>query len=357
MVIFTHMQLLRNSLLFSLFALLLLSLTACNNNETSNSESEEQSLIIPVEVSNVSRGDISAYYSSTATLDAEQEALIVSKVRGIIQEIYVEEGDQVKEGQVIAQIEDEQYRIEAARAKATLDRLKSEFNRNKELYEKNLIAAEAYQNSQYEYESQKAAYDLAILNLQNTAIKSPISGMISERFVKKGNMIGTDQQVYRVSDFSPLQAILHIPEHEMSKIRKNQQAILRVDAIPDKSYKGHVERISPVVDASTGTFKVTIYIDETNEILRPGMFGRVKIIYDTRQNTQMIPKSAIMSEDLLQSVYVIRDSLAFRQSIKTGYTNGVNIEVIEGLQDNELVVTIGQGSLQDSSKVNIISNL
>ncbi|MEQ8523379.1 efflux RND transporter periplasmic adaptor subunit [Gracilimonas sp.] len=351
------MKNLRYSLPLFLMVTALVFTTACNNGNEENQNGEDEKLVIPVEVSNVSRGNISAYYANTATLEAEQEATIVSKVRGIVREIYVEEGEEVKAGQVIAKIEDDQYRIEAARAKATLDRLKNDFDRNKELYEKNLIAAEAYQNSQYEYESQKAAYELAQLNLEHTSIKSPIGGVISERFVKVGNMIGTDQQVYRVTDFNPLQAILHVPEHEMAKIRKNQRAELRVDALPNQTFAGHVERISPVVDASTGTFKVTVYVDETKGMLRPGMFGRVKIVYDTRENTRMIPKSAVMSEDLAQSVYVIRDSLAFKKAIKTGYTNGVNVEVIEGLEDGEMVVTIGQGSLQDSTKVNVISNL
>ncbi|MDR9414936.1 MAG: efflux RND transporter periplasmic adaptor subunit [Gracilimonas sp.] len=331
--------------------------TACNNNEEQNSQVQEEQVTIPVEISKVSRGDISAYYSNTATLEAEQEATVVSKVRGIVKEIYVEEGDEVKAGQTIAKIEDDQYRIEAARAKATLDRLKNEFDRNKQLFERELVSAETFQNAQYEYESQKAAFELAQLNLEYTSIKSPISGVVSERYVKKGNMVRTDEDVFHVTDFSPLQAIIHVPEHEMPKIRKNQHSVLRVDALPNETFAGHVERISPVVDAETGTFKVTVYVDETKGILRPGMFGRVKIVYDTRENTRMIPKSAIMSEDLAQSVFVIKDSLAFKKAVQTGYTNGTNVEVLEGLNDGEVVVTIGQGSLQDSSRVNVINNL
>ncbi|MDR9365154.1 MAG: efflux RND transporter periplasmic adaptor subunit [Balneolaceae bacterium] len=346
------------SLLYILFlSLILITLQACNGGEEMTENSEDDTPVIPVEVSNVSRGNISAYYSNTATLEAEQEATVVSKVRGIIEELYVEEGDRVQAGQVIAKIEDEQYQIEADRAKATLDRLYNDFQRNKELFERELISAEAFQNSQYEYESQKATYDLAALNLEYTSVRSPISGVISERFVKAGNMIGTDQQMYRVTDFSPLQAVLHIPEHEMAKIRNDQRAELRVDALPNETFVGHVERISPVVDSETGTFKVTIYVDETRDMLRPGMFGRVKIVYDTRENTRMIPKSAVISEDLAESVYVIKDSLAFKKEIQTGYTNGSNVEIINGLEDGEMVVTIGQGSLQDSSKVSIIESL
>ncbi|CAN5476516.1 efflux RND transporter periplasmic adaptor subunit [soil metagenome] len=332
------------------------SLFACSGNQQTENNTEN-TLLIPVEVSNVSRGDISAYYSNTATLEAEQEATVVSKVRGIIEDLNVEEGDQVKAGQIIARIEDEQYQIEASRAKATLDRLSNEFQRNKELFERNLISAEAFQNSQYEYESQVATHDLALLNLVNTSVRSPISGVVSERFVKKGNMIGADQQLYRVTVFNPLMAVLHVPEHEMSKIRIDQRVELRADALPNQLFVGYVKRMSPVVDTQTGTFKVTVYMDETDGLLRPGMFSRVKIVYDTRQNTRMIPRSSVITEDLFHSVFVIRDSLAFKKNIQTGYNNGQNIEVTDGLEDDEIVVTIGQGSLQDSSKVSIINNL
>lgn len=340
-----------------LFIGALFTLQACNSSNGMEENTEDQIPIIPVEVSNVSRGNISAYYSNTATLDAEQEATVVSKVRGLIKELHVEEGDRVQAGQVIARIEDDQYQIEADRAKATLNRLHNEYQRNKELFDRELISAEVFQNSQYEYESQKATYDLAMLNLEHTSVRSPISGVISQRFVKAGNMVTTDQQLYRVTDFNPLQAILHIPEHEMSKIKKDQRVELLVDAIPGETFVGRIERTSPVVDAETGTFKVTIYVTETRDKLRPGMFARVKIVYDTRENTRMIPKSAVISEDLAQSVYVVKDSLAFKKNIRTGYTNGTNVEVIDGLDDGEIVVTIGQASLQDSSKVNVIERI
>lgn len=335
----------------------LITISACSSNGDSEENEEDETPVIPVEVSSVSRGDISAYYSNTATLDAEQEATVVSKVRGIIETLYVEEGDQVQAGQLIASIEDDQYQIEVNRAKASLDRLESEYRRNEDLFERGMISAEVFQNSKYEYESQQATYDLAVLNLENTSVRAPISGVVSMRFVKAGNMITTDQQLYRVTDFSPLQAILHIPEHEMSKIQKNQRVELRADAIPGETFVGRVERKSPVVDAETGTFKVTIYVEETRNQLRPGMFARVMIVYDTRENARMIPKSAVMSEDFSNNVFVIRDSLAFKRSIQTGYTNGSNIEVIEGLNDGEVVVTIGQASLQDSTKVSVIEGI
>lgn len=337
-------------------ALSILSIQACGNGEdqNNNSDDNDSTLVIPVEVNDVSRGDISAYYSNTATLEAVREATIVSKVRGIVQEIIVEEGDEVRAGQILARIEDDQYRIEMERAKATMDRMYNDFQRNKELFDKDLISAEVYENSRFEYESQKSAHELAELNFQYTSIKSPISGVISDRFIKVGNMMGTDEQVFKVSDFDPIQAVLYIPEHERTKIRKGQRAELLADAIPGELFSGNIERISPIIDPLTGTFKVTVYLDDNQDMLRPGMFGRIKIVYDTRVNTKMIPKAAIISEDEIQSVFVIKDSLAFKKIIRTGYVNGVTIEVLDGLEDGETVVTTGQGSLTDSTRVNII---
>jgi len=330
-------------------------LQACNSDQSTENKTETDSLsVIPVEVASVNRGDIAAYYSTTSTLEAEQEADVVSKVRGIVTNILVEEGDYVEKGEVLAKIEDEQYQIEAQRAKATLDRLYNDFQRNKELFDRDLIAAETYENSRFEYESQKATYELAELNLKYTSIAAPISGVITERLIKEGNLVGADQQVYRITDFDPLQAVVFVPEHERYKIKKNQQALLKADALPGETFSGIVERISPVIDPATGTFKVTVTVKDISQRLSPGMFSRIRIVYDTRTNTKMIPKSAVISEDVSEIVYVVRDDKVHKKEVKTGYTNGTNVEILEGLEDGERVVTVGQGSLQDSAKVTVV---
>lgn len=343
---------------FVFTAVLALSLiNACDNNQNQDNENDDADslAIIPVEVATTNRGDIAAYYSTTTTLEAQEEAIIVAKVRGLATRLLVEEGDRVRAGQVIAKLEDDQYKLETTRAKATLDRLYNDFQRKKDLFDKELITAEEYENARFEYESQKSAYELAELNLINTEITSPIGGVISERFVKVGNMIGTDQQVYKVTDFDPLQAIIFVPEHELSKLRKNQKAVVSLDALPNQVFSAHVERISPIVDPTTGTFKVTVQVKDNTQTLRPGMFGRIQIVYDTHLNTLMIPKSAVITEDITESVFVVKEDTVYKKTIRTGYVNGTNIEVLEGLDEGEVVVTIGQGSLQDSAKVTVVS--
>lgn len=350
------MKRIKNIFLLCLVAsLATLNYSCSSETQSKNVEDKDSTAAIPVEMASAHRGSISAYYSTTATLEAEEEAMVVAKVRGVVQKLNVEEGDYISKGEVMAQMEDEQLEIEASRAKSTMDRLYNDYQRNKELFERKLVSAEQFENSKFEYESQKSAYELANLKLRYTQIKAPISGVVSQRMIKVGNMVNTDQEAFKITDFDPLLAVLHVPEHEMNKLRKGQTSIIRVDAIQDQTFTGQVLRISPVVNPETGTFKVTIAIKDESKQLKPGMFGRVRIVYDTRDNALMIPKEAVMNEDGASSVYVLNDKLVFRRAIETGYVNGANIEVLNGLQDGDSVVTIGQSSLQDSALVQVVS--
>lgn len=330
--------------------------SSCSSETQSKNVSDKDSTsAIPVEIATATTGNISAYYTSTATLEAEDEAMVVAKVRGIVKKLNVEEGDYVKAGDVLAQLEDKQLEIEAARAKATMDRLQNELNRKEELYNKKLISAQEFENAKYEFQAQQSEYELARLKIEYSKIKAPISGVISDRLIKVGNMINTDQEVFKVTDFYPILAVLQVPEHEMSKIEKGQQAVIQVDARRGQTFEGHVLRISPTVNSETGTFEVTVSIKDETGRLKPGMFGRVRIVYDTHQNVLLVPKNAVMTEDGISSVYVINNKLAYRKTVNTGYVNGNNIEVLEGISPADTVVTIGQSSLQDSAMVDVVS--
>lgn len=339
----------------SFFSAAIFTSSCSSEMQSKNLSDKDSTSAIPVEVASVRAGDVSAYYSSTATLEAEQEAMVVAKVKGIVKKLAVEEGDYVKAGDILASLEDEQLALEAEQAKATMDRLNNELKRKEELYKKNLVSAQEFENAKYEFQAQKSAFELAKLQVQYSQIKAPISGVISDRLIKVGNMIDVNQQVFKITDFDPLLAVLNVPEHELSKLRKGQQTIIQVDAVQDQTFAGQVLRMSPTVNPETGTFEVTVSIKDESRRLKPGMFGRVRIVYDTHKNTLLIPKNAVMTEDGVSSVYVINKKLAYRKPVSTGYINGDNIEILKGLSPADTVVTIGQSSLQDSAMVEVVS--
>lgn len=330
---------------------------SCGNSNESDVQTTATVEAIPVEAANVTRGDVSAYYATTATLEAENEADVVAKISGVIKQVLVEEGDRVNSGQALAILDEEQYRLEVTRAEANLARLENDFNRNKEMFERNLISAEAFERVKFEMESQKATLELARLSVEYSTIRATISGVISARMIKTGNMVTTNQALFSITDMDPLQAIIFVPEHEMSKIRVGQTTLLQIDAIPGTEFTGRVERISPIVDRTTGTFKVTVYVNDVSNRLKPGMFSRVRIVYDVRYQTLVMPKGALISEDGRTTVFVVQDSIVLRRPVEVGYTNGTKVEILNGLELGASVITVGQNSLRDSSKVFVIGTI
>ena len=346
------------SLLFSI-ALVALSLStmSCSNDAQSKSpdEAEEETPAIPVEAATVSTGDIAAFITGTASLEAEEEALVVAKTGGVVMDIFAEEGQYVKQGQALAKLDDERLALEMSRAEAALAKLKRDYERNEELFEKSLISAEEYERIKSDYETQQAARDLAQLELTYTTVAAPFSGIVSERLIKKGNMVATHAPTFRLTDFDPLLAILHVPERELNKLRTGQRAELQLDALYGEVFTGAIKRISPIVDPTTGTFKVTVEVRDRSRQLKPGMFGRVRIVYDTHEDVLLVPKEAILAEDDESAVYVIRDTMSFRQLVETGYSNNEHMEVLSGIAAGDVVITTGQNNLRDSTKVEVIN--
>lgn len=328
----------------------------CGQDSQSKPKDKNDIAAIPVEVSHVGTGNIAAYFSGTATLEAEGDASVVAKVGGVVKQILVEEGGYVKTGQVLAKLDDEKLAVQLAQAEANLKKLESDFRRNEELFNRKLVSAEVYQRAKFEYESQKAAYEMAKLDHDYASIRAPISGVVAQRMIKVGNMVLPNTPTFRITDFDPLLAVLHVPEREMSKLRVGQPASLTVDAVSNAEFTGRIARVSPVVDPNTGTIKVTVEVRDPSRQLKAGMFGRVNIVHDVHTNTLLVPKGAVVAEDAESAVFVVQDSVAYRKLVKTGYVNGANIEVLEGLKAGEKIVTTGQGSLKDSSKVEIVKS-
>lgn len=318
-------------------------------------ESENESAAIPVET-DVSRiGSISAFFTGTATLEAEEEADVVAKASGVVQRLLVEEGDFVEEGQILAELDAERSSLELSQMEANLKRLENDHRRNEELFNKHLISAETYELAKFQYESEKAAVELARLRIKYSSIRTPIRGVVSERMVKVGAMVAENQAAFRVTDFDPLLAILYVPERELPKLRKGQTTELLVDAARDRTFKGTVKRISPVVDPATGTFKVTVEAHDASGLLKPGMLARVNITYDVHDGAVLVPKEAVVTEDNESTLFIVRDSVAYKRVVETGYDNQLLIEITSGLEPDLVVVTAGQTTLRDSAKVTVIS--
>ena len=141
----------------------------------------------------------------------------------------------------------------------------------------------------------------------------------------------------------------------LKRLWRDQTAVIEVDALQGSEFQATVARISPVVDPDTGTFKITIEVSDPTRRLKPGMFGRINIVYDMHPQALQVPRSAIIDEAGETSVFIVEDEKAVRRLIRTGYTNKGHIEILDGLTGSEKLVVVGQAGLRDGSKVSIIN--
>lgn len=330
-------------------------LCSCSTSSSSQpKEEKEEEAGIPVETAEVIRGSVTAVYTGSTTLEAEEEAVVVAKVAGVVKNIFVEEGDSVQADHVVAKLDDKQYELEFFQAKSQLEKLYNEFQMNQSLYVNKIISKESYEKSRFEHHIQEAAHDLAKLKLDYTEIRAPISGIVSQRFIKVGNMIKVDQQAFHITDFDPLLAVLHVPEKEMSKLQIGFPADITADALPGAKFQGKILRISPIVDAGSGTIKVTVEVKDKTSRLKPGMFTRVHIVYDTHENTLLVPKDAVLSEDSETTVFVVKKDKVVKRNIEIGYENSTHVEIVSGINVGDIIVTTGLSSLKDGSKIRVV---
>ena len=315
---------------------------------------EKKAPAVPVEVARVTKQVISASYSGTASLEAPAEAQVVAKSSGVVLQVLVEEGDQVKAGQVLARIDPERPRLEMERARATVRKLENNYRRSQELLESKLVSAEASDQIRYDLEAARAAYQLAQLELSYTNIVAPIDGVIAARAVKPGNLIQLNSSLFRIVDTSRLEAVLNVPERDLATMKEGLTVRMTADAMPGDVFEGVIDRVSPVVDAGSGTFRVVTAFPG-GEGLRPGMFGRIEVVYDQRNDALTVPRSALLQDAGETAVFAVRDSKAVRVPIEIGHLSGELAEVRKGLDEGDQVVTAGKVALRDGAAVEVLN--
>jgi membrane fusion protein (multidrug efflux system) len=328
----------------------------CSNGKAKEKDKDasEAETSVPVEVQPLRRAEMIAVQSGTAPIEAHEEAEVVAKVAGEVRQLFVEEGDTVKAGQLMARLDGDRLRLEVAQTEANLRKLERDYNRQLELSQKGLVAKGTAENAKFDLDALRASYDSARLELSYTEIRAPIDGVVSARHIKVGNTIAQNAPTFRVTNLDPLVAYVHIPEKEFRKLAPDQSAEVVVDALGGERFAGTISRISPTVDPKTGTFRARVEVADQSRRLKPGMFARVNIVYERRADALQLPRTAILDADGQQSVYVVDSGKAQQRVIRTGLANAGWIEVLDGLTGDERVVTVGQAGLKSGTPVKIV---
>jgi membrane fusion protein, multidrug efflux system len=359
-------------------------------------EKEDKETSVPVEVAVARRGEISASILSTANLTARREVAVAAQTEGLVRELPAEEGDFVQAGQLLCRLDDTEARIrlqsarqKLAQAKLQLEKAgilgeksdvqvantREEYERYSQLYADRLVSEREV--AQVRYRLDELEHDLRAstsdtrelthrveeleseieqfqLEISRTRVEAPFSGYITRRVVNVGQTVRSQDTLFQLGDFSPLQAEVFLSERDAAAITVGQDAAVYSGVEAGVGIEGRVARISPVVDRSTGTVKVTIELSRGNELFKPGAFVRVEIRTDTREGSVLIPKRAIVEEDGDRFVFVAEENTVKRVRIELGYQNAGDVEILRGVSAGDSVVVAGQGGLKDGSRIRLV---
>lgn len=316
--------------------------------------------LIAIELGQVRRGTLSAVYSTSSTLRADKQATVTARTKGVIQELLVEEGDWVEQGQPLAILENDEQRITFDQASATYETMKREFERAESLHGQELLSDEEFEAARRQSVDAEHTAALAELALSRTTIRATFSGRVLRRHLDVGATVGDGTPVYDVADLDPLYIDVQVPERQVSQLAAGQTVRLLAD---DDSPAGEaeIERIAPAVDPSTGTIKVTLTVRESGD-LRPGGFVRVGIVTDTHDNILVVPRTALVAEGRRWHLFRIKEDGKHVEllEVKRGYEEGDMVEIVEEgdgerpLREGDRVVVTGASSLDDGSAVQVV---
>ncbi len=325
-------------------------------NQKPKGKNQKQKVVegVPVKVSVVETGEISEHVLYSATVEAEETIDIYARGSGLVRRVLVEEGEHVREGQVLIELVDDELKLNEAEAKLAYQKLESQLKRKEALFNRQLLAKEEYEDLKINVEQSKIRWERARLSLNYARVQAPVGGVIARRLVKLGDRIGASTKLYEMVNLSRLIAHVHVPGQGMHNLAIGQHALVTTDFLPGTKFEGEILRISPVVDPASGTFKVTLELNVKNRLLRPGMYVNAHIVTATHPQAVLVPKRAVVYDDGMPHVFVVSDSMASKVRFEMGFDDTEFVEVLAGVKKGDQIVVVGQNGLKDKAKVRII---
>jgi membrane fusion protein (multidrug efflux system) len=363
-------------LLLKLIALLSLlafglHLAGCSDDEARGKNAATQPPEgVPVETATAQQQDLAEMIDSVGSLEPLEEVEIRPEIAGIIQTIHFQEGQGVTGGDLLFTLDDArlQQRLharEAALAGAAVEKRNAErvYRRRQELFEERVIAREARDNARTEYEAARARVERLSAEireiqekLQDTRIRSPISGRTGELLVDRGDFVSVGDLLVTVVRLDRLKISFTIPERYLGRLHTEQRVKITVAAYPEKTYRGEVYFISPRIQKSTRDLTVKALLDNAAGELRPGAFASVKLIVGERPGALVVPEEALIPTQTGYGVFVVNDSTAAWRPVTIGLRRPGRVEIRRGLKAGEVVIRTGHISVSDGARVRVVGN-
>lgn len=377
LVKYTHLLLLG----FAIFLLEACGGSNGNNGNNQGQQNQNRRRAVSVEVTPVSRGVIADEIKTYGSIQASDIVAVSPQVSNRVTRIFVDIGDTVRAGTVLAKIYDNTFRdlvvrdqAQVRQSRLAFSRDSSTYVRQKSLFEKKLISEADYQLALTQFESSRSALEGSVASLTqneeslaNTEIRSPVYGVVVRRNIAVGVVAGGGTPAFEIANLSGLESRLFIPVRDWERVRVGQPVAFRLSGDTREAARGVVSRISPQVDPVTGLGEVVVSLTERGSGIFQGALTEATIRVSTRDDVVVIPRTAMIENvqtviepesntirlNRTYSAFVVNDSTAVRRQLTLGIQMGDRIEILAGLQDGDMLVTTGMNQLDDNTPVRV----
>lgn len=304
----------------------------------------------------------------TADILPIQQADLMAKVAGYLDAIYVDRGDPVHRGQLLAVLRQPELEHQLYQAQANFDLAKVTLERVQELHAKQLIAKQELDDSRTKFEVAKRTLDLQHTYLNYARIIAPFDGYVTKRYVDPGafipqatGVVSAVNTILTVMDLSEVKVLVNVPERDVSNVHVGDALSLSLDAYPDQTFHGRVTKFAPALDSGSRTLQVEIDIPNTDMALKPGMFARVMLVLERHPQALAVPSEALLVNELGSFIFAIGPTqngapTVRRVAVRTGIEDGGQVEILGGLGPNDQVVRTGKELVHDGGGVRIATD-
>ncbi|OYW62589.1 MAG: hypothetical protein B7Z40_16430 [Bosea sp. 12-68-7] len=263
------------------------------------------------------------------------------------------EGERVEKGQVLVKLDTAILDAELKQQQADLGLARDTFERNRSLSQRGVGTQVAFDEATAKLASAEARVQLSKAKLAQSTLVAPFNGVVGLRAVSVGDFVAVGKQLITLTNIDPIKVDFRVAEIFLSQVRVGQTISLKVDAVPNKDFQGQIFAVDPVVDINGRAIRLRATVPNRDLVLKPGLFARVTIVVDQRENAMLIPESAVVPDGIGKVVFIVENGKAKRVAVELGKRLPGKVEVLKGLTPQMQVVSSGQMRLRDGSNVSI----
>lgn len=310
---------------------------------------------IPVETAAVVRGEIARSVTVSGIVEPIRVVGVNSQLSGTLLSVDAEEGTRVRVGQSLARVDVRELEAQLASAEAAYQVAEAAYERAEQLRERRVITLPEYERDRAAWAAARAQLDQLRTRLGYAAVESPITGVVTEKRVEAGDLVSPQTPLFTVADVSTLVVRVGVSELDVVQLGAGDDVRLVLDAFPGRLVEGRIRRIFPTGDPTTRLVTVEVALaSDALSFVRPGFLARVEFAVGRHEGVLLVPQGALVGAGGSEAVFVLQDSSVVRRTVETGLVQEGLVEVLTGVEEDDLVVTAGNTQLRDGAVVRVI---